>query len=166
MMEMDAVKNAHSLGHFAAANTEDWLHLIKNTTAQKAIKRLTLQHKTFGNSKRIITDTGGAFRFKEFEKQYVKVKIRHVIITTGVQKGNGQIERIHRVLIPMLMNVSLNNMKRLQHVDSLQRMLNSIPSRSTKYLPFELLLGIKMKIPEDNHKKFVRGRESRSTLST
>ncbi|GFW71392.1 transposon Tf2-9 polyprotein [Trichonephila clavipes] len=39
--------------------------------------------------------------------------------------------------------------KWFKHVDSLQRVLNSVPSRSTKYSPFELLIGIKMKNPED-----------------
>ncbi|GFX94852.1 transposon Tf2-9 polyprotein [Trichonephila clavipes] len=35
--------------------------------------------------------------------------------------------------------------KWFKHVDSLQR----VPSRSTKYSPFELLIGVKMKNPED-----------------
>ncbi|GFY48168.1 transposon Tf2-9 polyprotein [Trichonephila inaurata madagascariensis] len=39
--------------------------------------------------------------------------------------------------------------KWFKHVDSLQRVLNSVPSRSTKYSPFELLLGVKMKYHED-----------------
>ncbi|GFU44293.1 hypothetical protein TNCV_3041341 [Trichonephila clavipes] len=39
--------------------------------------------------------------------------------------------------------------KWFKHVDSLQRVLNSVTSRSTKCSPFELLIGVKMKNPAD-----------------
>ncbi|GFW62680.1 transposon Tf2-9 polyprotein [Trichonephila clavipes] len=39
--------------------------------------------------------------------------------------------------------------KWFKHVNSLQRVLNSVPSRSTKYSQFKLFLGVKMKNPED-----------------
>ncbi|GFS74275.1 transposon Tf2-9 polyprotein [Trichonephila clavipes] len=59
-------------------------------------------------------------------------------------------ERIHGVLIPVLTKMSIEDpTKWFKHVDSLQRVLNSVPSRSTKYSPYELLIGAKMKNPED-----------------
>ncbi|GFV92431.1 hypothetical protein TNCV_3950411 [Trichonephila clavipes] len=44
-----------------------WLYPTKSTTAQEAIEKLKLQHKTFGNPSRVINNKGGAFRSKEFE---------------------------------------------------------------------------------------------------
>ncbi|GFX29131.1 hypothetical protein TNCV_3216661 [Trichonephila clavipes] len=127
-----------------------WLYPTKSTTAQEAIERLKLQQKTFGNPSRVISDKGGAFRSKEFEDYCADEQISNVQITTGVPRGNGQVERIHGVLIPVLTKMSIEDpTKWFKHVDSLQRVLNSVPSRSTKYSPFELLIGVKMKNPED-----------------
>ncbi|GFW08235.1 hypothetical protein TNCV_956661 [Trichonephila clavipes] len=127
-----------------------WLYPTKSTTAQEAIERLKLQQKTFGNPSRVINDKGGAFRSKEFEDYCADEQISNVQITTGVPRGNGQVERIHGVLIPVLIKMSIEDpTKWFKHVDSLQRVLNSGPSRSTKYSPFELLIGVKMKNPED-----------------
>ncbi|GFV25544.1 hypothetical protein TNCV_1148141 [Trichonephila clavipes] len=127
-----------------------WLYPTKSTTAQEAIERLKLQQKTFGNPSRVISDKGGAFRSKEFEDYCADEQISNVQITTGVPRGNGQVERIHGVLIPVLTKMSIEDpTKWFKHVDSLQRVLNSVPSRSSKYSPFELLIGVKMKNPED-----------------
>ncbi|GFT13271.1 transposon Tf2-6 polyprotein [Trichonephila clavipes] len=127
-----------------------WLYPTKSTTAQEVIERLKLQQKTFGNPSRVISDKGGAFRSKEFEDYCADEQISNVQITTGVPRGNGQVDRIHGVLIPVLTKMSIEDpTKWFKHVDSLQRVLNSVPSRSTKYSPFELLIGVKMKNPED-----------------
>ncbi|GFX60904.1 retrovirus-related Pol polyprotein from transposon 17.6 [Trichonephila clavipes] len=127
-----------------------WLYPTKSTTAQEAIESLKLQQKTFGNPSRVINDKGGAFRSKEFEDYCADEQISNVQITTGVPRGNGQVERIHGVLIPVLTKMSIEDpTKWFKNVDSLQRVLNSVPSRSTKYSPFELLIGVKMKNPED-----------------
>ncbi|GFW50786.1 retrovirus-related Pol polyprotein from transposon 297 [Trichonephila clavipes] len=106
--------------------------------------------KTFGNPSRVISDKGGTFRSKEFEDYCADEQISNEQITTGVPRGNGQVERIHGVLIPVLTEMSIKDpTKWFKHVDSLQRVLNSVPSRSTKYLPFELIIGVKMKNTED-----------------
>ncbi|GFV15311.1 transposon Tf2-6 polyprotein [Trichonephila clavipes] len=69
---------------------------------------------------------------------------------TGVPRGNGQVERIHRTLIPVLTKLSLDDStKWYKYVDRLQRILNSTISRSTKWTPFELLVGIKMRNKEN-----------------
>ncbi|GFU13176.1 hypothetical protein TNCV_1445781 [Trichonephila clavipes] len=68
----------------------------------------------------------------------------------GVPRGNGQVERIHRALIPVLTKLSLDDStKWYKYVDRLQRILNSTINRSTKWTPFELLVGIKMRNKED-----------------
>ncbi|GFU62960.1 transposon Tf2-9 polyprotein [Trichonephila clavipes] len=72
------------------------------------------------------------------------------IITTGVHRGNGQVERIHRTLIPVLTKLSIDDpTKWYKFVDRLQRILNSTSNRSTKWSPFELLTGVSMRNRED-----------------
>ncbi|GFU29043.1 retrovirus-related Pol polyprotein from transposon 17.6 [Trichonephila clavipes] len=113
-------------------------------------RKLKQQQKTFGNPVRIISDRGSAFTSKLFNDYCDKENIQHLQIATGVPRGNGHVERIHRTLIPVLTKLSLDDStKWYKYVDRLQRILNSTISRSTKWTPFELLVGIKMHNNED-----------------
>ncbi|GFW18266.1 transposon Tf2-9 polyprotein [Trichonephila clavipes] len=57
---------------------------------------------------------------------------------------------MHRTLIPVLTKLSLDDStKWYKYVDRLQRILNSTICRSTKWTPFELLVGTKMHNKED-----------------
>ncbi|GFU10600.1 transposon Tf2-6 polyprotein [Trichonephila clavipes] len=74
-------------------------------------------------------------------------KLKTTAENLGVPRGNGQVERIHRTLIPVLTKLSLDDStKWYKYVDRLQRILNSTISRSTKWTP---LVGIKMRNKED-----------------
>ena len=76
--------------------------------------------------------------------------IQHLQIATGVSRGNGLVERIHYTFIPILTKLTLDDpTKWFKHVDRLQRILNSTTTRSTKWTPFELLTGVKMRNKED-----------------
>ncbi|GFV91689.1 pro-Pol polyprotein [Trichonephila clavipes] len=102
-----------------------WLYPVKTVSAESVLEKLKQQQKTFEN-------------------------IQHLQIATGVPRGNGQVERIHRTLIPFLTKLSLDDStKWYKYVDRLQRILNSTICRSTKWTPFELLVGIKMRNKED-----------------
>ncbi|GFW32141.1 retrovirus-related Pol polyprotein from transposon 17.6 [Trichonephila clavipes] len=127
-----------------------WLYPVKTVSAESALEKLKQQQKTFGNPIRIISDRGSAFTSKLFNDYCDEENIQHLQIATGVPRGNGQVERIHRTLIPVLIKLSLDDStKWYKYVDRLQRILNSTISRSTKWTPFELLVGIKMRNKED-----------------
>ncbi|GFU28921.1 hypothetical protein TNCV_470531 [Trichonephila clavipes] len=127
-----------------------WLYPVKSTTLEDALDKLKLQQKTFGNPKRIITDRGSPFNSKGFDDYCTEEKIQNLQITTGVPRGNGQVERIHRTLIPVLTKLSIDDStKWYKFVDRLQRILNSTSNRSTKWSPFELLTGVTMRNRED-----------------
>ncbi|GFV48283.1 transposon Tf2-6 polyprotein [Trichonephila clavipes] len=88
--------------------------------------------------------------FKLFNDYCDEENIQHLQIATCVPRGNGQVERIHRTLIPVLTKLSLDDStKWYKYVDRLQRILNSTICRSTKWTPFELLVGTKMYNKED-----------------
>ncbi|GFT89445.1 pro-Pol polyprotein [Trichonephila clavipes] len=121
-----------------------WLYPVKTVSAESALEKLKQQQKTFGNPIRIISDRGSAFTSKSFNDYCDEENIQHLQIAIGVPRGNGQVERIHRTLIPVLTKLSLDDStKWYKYVDRLQRILNSTISRSTKWTPFELLVGIK-----------------------
>ncbi|GFW02723.1 retrovirus-related Pol polyprotein from transposon 17.6 [Trichonephila clavipes] len=106
--------------------------------------------ETFGNPIRIISDRGSAFTSKLFNDYCDEENIQHLQIATGVPRGNGQVERIHRTLIPVLTKLSLDDStKWYKYVDRFQRILNSTYCCSTKWTPFELLVGTKMRNKED-----------------
>ncbi|GIY69837.1 hypothetical protein CEXT_379901 [Caerostris extrusa] len=124
-----------------------WLYPIKTVSTRDALDKLKLQQKTFGNLLRLIRDRGPVFTSKAFNDYCTEEGIQHLQIATGVPRGNGQIERIHRTLIPVLTKLSLEDAtKWYRYVDKLQRILNSTTNRSKKWTPFELLTGVEMKI--------------------
>ncbi|GFU33207.1 transposon Tf2-9 polyprotein [Trichonephila clavipes] len=174
-MQAELIKLIHENGHFSVGKTEEIVkqeffipnlsnvvkktHLpniylaiypVKTVPVESALEKLKQQQKTFGNPIRIISDRGSAFTSKLFNDYCDEENIQHLQIATGVPRGNGQVERIHRTLIPVLTKLSLDDStKWYKYVDRLQRILNSTISRSTKWTPFELLVGIKMRNKED-----------------
>ncbi|GFV79148.1 transposon Tf2-9 polyprotein [Trichonephila clavipes] len=127
-----------------------WLYPVKTVSAESALEKLKQQQKPFGNPIRIISDRGSAFTSKLFNDYCDEENIQHLQIATGVPRGNGQVERIHRISIPVLTKLSLDDStKWYKYVDRLQRILNSTICRSTKWTPFELFVGTKMRNKED-----------------
>jgi len=59
----------------------------------------------FGNPSRIITDRGVAFTLGAFEDYLKRNGIEHVLTTTGVARGNGQVERINRSILSIISNL-------------------------------------------------------------
>ena len=123
---------------------------MKSTTTKCALEKLELQQTTFGNPLRIISDRGSAFTSNDFKQFCVDQGIEHVTTTTGVHRGNGQVERIHNTLIPVLSKLANDDpTKWYKFVPRVQRIINSANSRSTGFTPFELLTGVKMRNKED-----------------
>ncbi|GFT38429.1 transposon Tf2-6 polyprotein [Trichonephila clavipes] len=102
-----------------------WLYPVKTVSAESALEKLKQQQKTFGNPIRIISDRGSAFTSKLFNDYCDEENIQHLQIATD------------------------DSTKWYKYVDRLQRILNSTISRSTKWTPFELLVGIKKRNKED-----------------
>ncbi|GFV79090.1 hypothetical protein TNCV_2612761 [Trichonephila clavipes] len=106
-----------------------WLYPVKTVPAESALEKLKQQQKIFGNPIRIISDRDSVFTSKLFNDYCDEENIQHLQIATGVPRGNGQVEQIHRTLIPVLTKLSLDVW--YKYVDRLQRILNSTISLST-----------------------------------
>lgn len=127
-----------------------WLFPTKSTSSKETLNKLRIHQQIFGNPRRIVSDRGTAFTSNEFEDYCKEENIQHVRITTGLPRGNGQVERVHRVLIPALTKLCIENPTLwYRHVSRVQRALNSTFHRSIHTTPFELLMGAKMRNKED-----------------
>lgn len=61
--------------------------------------------------------------------------MEHIPITIEIPRGNGQIERMYRILNPILTKVSVEDpTKGYKFVAPVQRIINSIISRSTTHI--------------------------------
>ncbi|CAH2094786.1 unnamed protein product [Euphydryas editha] len=127
-----------------------WLFPTKSTSSRETISKLQVHQQTFGNPRRIITDRGTAFTSDEFADYCREENIQHLCIVTGVPRGNGQVERIHRTIIPLFTKLCIEDPSAwFKHVGKVQRALNSTYQRSINMTPFEVLIGTKMRTKED-----------------
>ncbi|KAG7305339.1 hypothetical protein JYU34_009402 [Plutella xylostella] len=127
-----------------------WLFPTKGTTSAETIDKLLILQQTFGNPRRYITDRGSCFTSHDFKEYCEREEIQHVLITTGVPRANGQVERVHRTLIAVLTKMSIAEPGLwYKHVSRVQMALNSTFQRSINTSPFELLVGTKMTCKED-----------------
>ena len=136
-----------------------WLYPTRGTGVDEVIKKLDLQQAIFGNPRRIVSDRGSAFTSTNFTDYCQSNSIEHVLITTGVPRGNGQVENMNRSVINCLAKqliadclVKLSADKPdswWKYTNRVQRFFNNSYHRSTKKSPFELMFGVKMRTAED-----------------
>lgn len=127
-----------------------WLYPTKSTKCEEALDKLRMQQTTFGNPARIVADKGSAFTAKAFEDYCMEENIDLHLVTTATPRGNGQVERMNSVIKSTLKKLAIDEpAKWYQHVDRVQRCINSSVSRSIGTTPFNLMFGVNMKNKED-----------------
>jgi hypothetical protein len=127
-----------------------WLYPTKTTNSEEVIRHLKDQQSIFGNPKTIISDRGAAFTSAKFEEYCAEEKIKLVHITTGVPRGNGQIERVNRTIVPLLTKLSMDDSEKwYKHLRKVQEALNSTYHRSIARSPSELFFGVTIRRTED-----------------
>ncbi|CAG5059798.1 unnamed protein product [Parnassius apollo] len=136
---------------------EGFLHpLDKDETLDK----LRVQQQTFGSPQRIISDRNAVFTSKDFQDYCEQEGITHYTITTGQPRGNGQVKRIHQIIISVVSKLSADDpTKWYKQVSKVQRCLNCTRQRSIGMTPFELLFGTKMKDENEEIMKLIEEEE-------
>lgn len=127
-----------------------WLYATKSTGTAEVLTHLRKQSIIFGNPRRIISDRGTAFTSKDFA-EYCKMEgIDHSLIVAGVPRGNGQVERVNRTLIPLLSKLSAPQPSDwYKHLEDAQRYLNTAMHRSLGTSPSHVFLGIRPRWKEN-----------------
>lgn len=148
-MELTKKKYNHILVVVDAFSKFTWLYPSKNTASDFVVECLKKQSSVFGNPKRIISDRGTAFTSHLFKEYCESEGIQHLLIATGVPRGNGQVERIHKIIVPMLTKLCYEDPNCwYKHVERVQQAINNTPPRSTKFSPFRILTGLEMRVPD------------------
>lgn len=123
-----------------------WLFPVKSTTANETLTKIKCITNTFGNPRRIITDKGTAFTSTSFKDHCKEENITHILTTTGVPSGNGQIERINRVIINVLTKLTIENPEKWYlYVEKVQSCINNTYQRAIKTTPFEQMFRVQMR---------------------
>ena len=121
----------------------------KTISAQEVLKKLEVVATMLGDPRCIISDRGAALTSGAFRKYCEDRGKETHTIATGIPKGNGQVERIHRVIILVLTKLSIKNPEEWhKYVTDVQKVFNNSWQRAIQTTPFELLLGVKMKTKE------------------
>uniref|UniRef100_W8CD04 RNA-directed DNA polymerase n=1 Tax=Ceratitis capitata TaxID=7213 RepID=W8CD04_CERCA len=122
-----------------------WLFPTKTTSTEEVVAKLAVWVDTYGYPQRIISDRGAAFTSKSFEEFCKEGNVEHILITTGVPRGNGQIERSNRTILAVIAKLSADDTtKWFKYVGQVQKAINSSIHSSTKASPFEIIFGTKM----------------------
>ncbi|XP_070854857.1 uncharacterized protein [Drosophila suzukii] len=147
---MDMTKKQYKHVLVAVDAFSNWLYPTKSTGADEVVDIMKRQSDVFGNPSRIIMDRGTAFTANAFQ-EYCKVNhIQHLLVATGVPRGNGKVERINKIVITILTKLCAEDPKTwYKHVGWVQQFINSSPPRSTKIAPFKIRTGINMKTKYD-----------------
>lgn len=140
----------HILAVIDAFTKFTWIFPVKSTKSEETVRKLQLITDVFGNPTRVITDRGTAFTGSVFTDYCKAENINVVQITTGVPRGNGQIERMNRTIISVLSKLSSDNPEKwFMHTNRVQQVINKTYQRSIGTTPFELLMGVPMKTRDD-----------------
>lgn len=99
-----------------------------------------------GNPRRIIVDKGTSFTSSAFKDFCKEENIDLIFTTTGVPRGNGQVERLNRIVISSLSIISIENPENWYlYVGKVRKFINSSYQRAIRTTPFELMFGVRMR---------------------
>lgn len=118
------------------------LYPCKSTTSSEAIKHLKEYFRCYSKPHCLVSDRGSAFTSAEFKNFMKEESIKHTLIAVGTPRANGQIERLHRMLTPMLAKTSDSSKKWDQVIDLAEFAINNTICRSIGTTPSKLLFGL------------------------
>lgn len=125
-----------------------WLY--STTDDAKVVNLLKRQSVNFGNPRIIISDGTTAFMASDFEKYCSTEGIQHICGNAKIPSANDQVERLRRMLIPLMKKLSERNPHDwFKHLDTAQKYLNATPTRSTNIAPFQLMFGTRIRMQDD-----------------
>jgi len=127
-----------------------WLFPTKSTTSKEVVDKMyIILQATFSNPTRLISDRGAAFMSEEFKKYCNDSHIYHVQITTGMPRGNGQVESLNDTIATVVAKLTFDDPGQwFKYVQRVQMALNSSWQRSINMTPFKLTFGTEMKHPD------------------
>lgn len=120
------------------------LYATKSTTSKEAIECLGQHFANYSRPHVIVSDRGTCFTSNEFEEFLQENNSRHVLVATASPKANGQVERVNRVLGPLLAKLIDNPSGKYWYkvLTEAEFAINNTLSKSTGDSPSRLLFGV------------------------
>lgn len=117
------------------------LKAVPDATTKHAIQTIDDGAQFFGLPGTIVTDRGTTFSSKQFQAYCRDNDIKHSMIAARTPRGNGQVERIFRVVGKAVPTMCSSDGKDWdEHVKAIQWGINSLTNKSTGMSPSSLLL--------------------------
>ncbi|KAL0117611.1 hypothetical protein PUN28_008779 [Cardiocondyla obscurior] len=123
------------------------LYPTKTTATQEVISQLQTHFCNYSRPRIIISDRGTAFTSSEFETFCKENNIWHILTATQSPQANGQVERVNRVIGPMIGKL-INNDEKLywyKIIWDIEFALNNTIHKTTRETPSKLLFGVEQK---------------------
>lgn len=125
------------------------LYPVNSTSTREVNAALEKYFEYYSRPRRIVSDRGTCFTSLEFSNFLESRNIEHIKVATAAPQANGQVERVNRVLTPMLGKLSepLNQADWYKLVSRVEFALNNSIQCSTKKTPSILLFGCEQRGP-------------------
>lgn len=120
------------------------LYATATTNSKEACTALQDYFDNYSRPRRVISDRGTSFSSNEFENFLSDNNVQHILNATASPQANGQVERVNRVLTP-LMSKSCTRAGQIDWSHTLRNaeyILNNTVHTTTKHTPSELLFGV------------------------
>lgn len=120
------------------------LYPTKHASTSEAIRCLDDYFVNYSRPGVIISDRGASFTSREFCDFVNGNDVKHILIATGSPQANGQVERINRILTPMLAKLVDNENGKYWYkvLRNVEYSLNNTLNKSIGTTPSEALFGI------------------------
>ena len=125
-----------------------WIFALKTKSAKETVDKFKILKQHFGSPERLIVDK--AFLSDVLQEFCDADGVELHAITTGMPRGNGQVERIHSVIKAIFTKITVDEPNTwYKYLTRVQHAINGSFHRSIATTPHELLFGVKLKVSED-----------------
>lgn len=117
------------------------LYSTKTTATSEVISQLEVHFVKYSRPSTLISDRGTVFTFAEFKNFCQENNIQHIGVAVHSPKANGQVERINRVLGPMINKLIDNNENKYWYkiLSDIEFEINNTSHKTTNETPSKLL---------------------------
>lgn len=137
------------------------LYATKTVAVGEVIPSLQKYFSYYSRPVRVVSDMGSCFKHENFEVFATRNNFQHIRNATAAPQANGQVERVNRVLTPMLgkMTEPVSRSDWTTLLERVEYALNNTVHESTKQTASRLLFGVDQKGPEvDELSEYLDGR--------
>lgn len=135
--------NTHIIAAVDSFTKFVFLRAVKTTKTKYVLDFLKDIFSTYGAPQTIITDQGSSFTAKKFAMFCLQNGIRHIKNAVATPRANGQVERLNRSIMSVLLTTTLEEERWDENVKEVQYAINNTINKTTGKTPSELLFGYK-----------------------